>query len=397
MDSSQAQRVVESLRKGIPPDGFIRFFTVGRKKEIIELLDVLDNNKVGALLLKANYGSGKTHLLRFVRENALEKGYAVSLVSLDCRAGVRFNRMDQIFGAICRNLEVPSEPGVKGIRPFFDFIFKKKPSLKVKKNIEFWQRLSNDNRWDYSEILDSPALFIALRAWAFCDIHKKNIIEDWLYNPWNYSSQRKELYLKMVADLRSHFRDPRPDWKFYKDGIFVFNVQDYAQSWAALRDLNTMAQACGLRGLVLLFDEFEDIITNIKNIAHQEAAFWNLFQFYSGKQFPSLSFYAVTPDFTEKCVKVLVDKERYDFDYSHFQRLPTFEMKPLTNAQLAELAFQISQAHQIAYNWDPDSRMTAAHFVSLIQCAANVQIQDRARHTIVTVVRALDDLYEKCQ
>jgi chromosomal replication initiation ATPase DnaA len=68
MESRQAQRVIESLRQGIPPEGHIRRFTVGRKSEIARLTTRLDKSESGALLLKANYGSGKTHLLRFIRE-----------------------------------------------------------------------------------------------------------------------------------------------------------------------------------------------------------------------------------------------------------------------------------------------------------------------------------------
>ena len=90
------------MRKGIPPDGFVRYFTVGRESEIAQLRAKLNPNGGGALLLKANYGSGKTHLLRFIREHALEENWVVSVISLDSAAAVRFNRMDQIGRASCR-------------------------------------------------------------------------------------------------------------------------------------------------------------------------------------------------------------------------------------------------------------------------------------------------------
>lgn len=104
MNAVQARRVIESLRKGIPPDGFVRYFTVGRKREINDLTSRLQAKDGTVLLLKANYGSGKTHLLRYIREEALERNYAVSTVTLDSSSAVRFNRMDQIFGAVCRNM-----------------------------------------------------------------------------------------------------------------------------------------------------------------------------------------------------------------------------------------------------------------------------------------------------
>ncbi len=122
MDHIDAQRVIESFRKGIPPDGFVRHFTVGRTSKIKQLIGRLNKAVPGALLLKANYGSGKTHLLRFIREWALENGFAVSAVTLDAKGAVRFNRMDQVFGAICRNIEVPGASGKKGIRPVLDHV-----------------------------------------------------------------------------------------------------------------------------------------------------------------------------------------------------------------------------------------------------------------------------------
>ena len=37
MDRPEAFRIIESLRLGIPPDGAVRHFTVGRKEEIEDL------------------------------------------------------------------------------------------------------------------------------------------------------------------------------------------------------------------------------------------------------------------------------------------------------------------------------------------------------------------------
>lgn len=395
MDHAQAQRVIESLRKGIPPDGFVRQFTVGRASEVAQLTERLDDVVPGALLLKANYGSGKTHLLRFIRECALEKGFAVSSVTLDSKSGVRFNRMDQVFGAVCRNIEVPGVSRQKGIRPALNFVVDKLERAKDAKTPTFWRQLTNDWRWDFSEVLDSSAVFVAIRAWATGNSTVHDRVEDWLHQPWVYHSQRKILYSELVGDLRRFFRDPRPEWKFYADNVFRFDTQGYAQSWFALRDLQRLLCESGIKGLVLMFDEFEDVITNLRNVAHQEAAFWNLFQFYGGKQFPGLSFYAVTPEFVDKCVELLIDKGRWDYDYARFKAIPTFRMTPLDVEELKELAMRILETHGIAYNWEPDLVMRATELDRIVREAASVQIQDRARHTIITVVKALDRLLEE--
>lgn len=392
MDSAQAQIVIESLRKGIPPNRFVRHFTVGRKTEIYDLTKRLQTQDGTVLLLKANYGSGKTHLLKYIREEALGRHYAVSVVTLDSSSAIRFNRMDQVFGAVCRNIEIPQVLDNKGLLPFFNFLV---DSMSKREDSLIWREISNNWKWDFSEVLDSQAVFVGLRAWATRKTEATNIVEDWFYQPWQYKTQRKKLYHHLVENLRTSFRDSRQYWKFCEDDVFSFHTQGYAQSWAGLRDFDRLARAAGLKGLIILFDEYEDIITNLKNISYQETAFWNLFRFYNGKAFPGKTFYAVTPEFVEKCKRLLSQKRRWDFDFSRFDALPTYEMSPLTEPELEELAMRILEAHGIAYNWEPDLVMKASHLRGIISKATSLQIQDRARHVIKSIVQALDELLQE--
>ena len=394
MESSEARRVIEALRCGLPPDGYVQHFTVGRKSEINTLKTRLSQQKQGPLLLKANFGSGKSHLLRFLREVALEEGYTVSSVALDARSAIRFNRMDQIMGAIWRGLEVPNVDNQRGVRAFFDTICHKIETYKIKTSKGFYHDLTNNWRWDFSKILESPSVFVAIRAWAtgFDQIH--DLVEDWLFQPWLYYAQRRLLYTRLVEQMRTHFRDPRPEWKFYNEGIFDFRAQGYAQSWAALRDIHKLSLEAGLKGLIILFDEFEDIITNIKNIKHQEAAFWNLFEFYAGNEFKGMTYFAVTPDFAQKCILRLLEKGRWDYDYTMFEKLPTFEMSPLEEEELQKLALKILEVHGIAYDWEPDLSMKMSKLRAIVRQASSIQIQDRARHTIRQIVKYLERLIE---
>lgn len=391
MNSSEAQQVIESLRKGIPPNGFVRHFTVGRKTEIESLTERLQRISGGALLLQANYGSGKTHLLKFIKEEALSRNYVVSTVTLDANSSVRFNRMDQIFGEICRNIEIPTFPPMQGLKSFFDRIIF---SIRENKNNQFWNEVTNYGLWDFSDKLFSSAMFVALRAWYFGGTDVQNIVSDWLYQSWNYKSQRKKLYQKLVNDFERHFRDSRRYWEFYRDNVFNFSYNKYYQSWGALNDLNDMSLNAGFNGMVILFDEFEDVITNLNNISYQETAFMNLFHFYTGEKFSGKTFFAVTPSFTEKCKKVLIQKDRWHFDFSIFDVLPTFELSPLDKKDLRELSLKILDAHGIAYDWEPDLIMKNSQLRSIIDEAMLAQIQDRARYAIKSVVNALDDLYE---
>lgn len=402
MDAARAQRAIESLRKGIPPDGAVRQFTVGRNTEILRLTVKLRSKETGALLLKANYGSGKTHLLRFIREAALDEGFGVSLITLDSRSGLRFNRMDQVFGATLRNIELPGREG-RGPGVLFGALLDAMTSpCSDSARKAMLDELSSMGRWDYSKALKSPAMFVGIRAWIIgkmADDRYATIpqeVEGWLCEPWNYYARTTWLYNQFVLGLRKYFRDPRADWQFYRRGtdVFIFRGSDYRQSWDALADLDLLAKLAGLKGLVLLVDEFEDVLYNLNRIDFQRDAFWNLFRLF-GKDFPGLSFYAVTPNFIMKCKERLQQKGFWDYDYSQFDRLPTFEMSPLRIEDVRELCVRIIDTHGLAYGWETEWLHAHPDLERIVRGLSQQPIQDRTRITIRTVVELLDNWLQR--
>lgn len=393
MQPTEAQRVVEQLRLGIPPAGYTKHFTVGRSHEIKALETSLHGDGAPVLLLQANYGSGKSHLLRYIRDHALSEHFAVSFVTLDAKSGVRFNRMDQIMGAILRNIEVPPHHGPGGLAGALDLIRTACEEAREKRGGAngFWKELTNGWKWDFSERLESAPMFVALRAWCTGVKPAQDLVIDWLQEPENYRSQRKQLYTRLVEGLRAHFRDPRSDRQFYMDDALSFHPNGYGAVWAGLRDMNDLLVQAGLRGLIVLFDEFEDVLTGLTNVQWKEAAFWNLFLFMGGKRFPGRTFYAVTPDFATKCKDQLLEKGRVDFDYKRFDELPTFEMSPLTGTELAELAGRILSAHACAYGYRQED-VSPSQVRDLVAHLSRSPVQDRARHTIREVVKLLDTI-----
>lgn len=400
MQLRHAQKAIESLRKGIPPDGMVRYFTVGRRSEFEQLESMLVKQKPKALLIKANYGAGKTHLLRVIREEAFKLGYAVSYIVLDAKAKARFDHFNEIFGAVFRSIELPNSP-LRGPRTLFSAILETIQSPRTKKQSEQVNELSNNGKWDYSKALKSPSLYIGLRAWltAALNANTRELlmeeVETWLCEPWNYQTRRSWLYSSFVASLRAHFRDPRPDWHFNQE-LFDFKYANYRQSWDALNDLDFLAQVAGLRGLVILADEFEDVIYGLTRADFQMSAFLNLFRMADGA-FQGLSFYAVTPGFVNKCKTALLRKGYEDYDYARFDKLPTFEMSPLLVGQLEELAEKVLETHGIAYGWEPDSIMRMSQFREIVRRAAAVQVEDRTRQTIKQMVKSLDELLESSE
>lgn len=387
----EADSIIESLRYGVPPQGLVRHFTVGRKKELDTLRSSLmspTQEGGAALLVKANYGAGKSHLLQVIREMALESNHAVSLVQVNALEGVRFNRMDTILGAICKRMEVPDHEGL-GIGQLFDAFDRREDETDESITI------SGDGSWDYSDYLSAPGVFVALRAW--CNSTSQSVrylVEDWLANPPAYRGQRKLLYQKLVADLRPHFRDSRAEWQFYADEVFLFHTGGHRNAWAALTDFDVIARASGLNGLVILFDEFEDVIQNLNRRDYQQEAFLNLFRFFAGERFPGMAYFAVTPDFVAKCKTELMTRGVFDFDFDIFSRLPFFEMGEISEADFFKLARTIRDVHGIAFGWDAKSTLPDRRLSRVAEKLWARRTPERVRLAIQGVVETLDQLYE---
>ncbi len=397
LERSEAERIVEQLRYGVPPPERVRAFTVGRDVQLRALEQSLSNPKEArgsALLVKANYGGGKSHLLKVVREIALEKGYAVSLVVINAQEGTRFNRMDTIFGGICRNLEVPdrSQRGIGALLTAFAEAAGRRLPATLQ---EARERISSAGQWDYSDYLKSAAVYVALRAW----VHAKgqatrDLVQDWFSNPENYRGQRKRLYSGLVDGLRGSFRDTRREWQFYAEEVFAFHTGGHRQAWDALADFHALALASGLHGLVLLFDEFEDVIQNLNRRDLQEQAFLNLFRFFDGDRFPGMSYFAVTPDFAARCKAELLQRGVYDFDYRRFDRLPHFEMEPIQRKEFKDLAIRIRRVYEAAYNGEQRVVLIDSELDEIVDQLWRVTSPDRVRRAIQGFVQALDDRLE---
>ena len=391
LNHSEAESIIESLRYGLPPSGSIRLFTVGRRDELERLAQSLNNptqDRGAALLVKANYGAGKSHLLHVVREMALESNYAVSLVQVNALEGVRFNRMDTILGAVCSRMEVPGDTGL-GIGRLFDAF-----DLYEYETEEF-DSISSGGAWDYSDYLSAPGVYVALRAWAnSTDSRVRDLIEDWLANPAAYRSQRKLLHQALVSNLRGEFRDPRAEWQFYADEVFLFHTGGHRNAWAALEDFDVIARGAGLNGLIILFDEFEDVIQNLNRRNYQQEAFLNLFRFFGGERFPGMAYFAVTPEFVAKCKTELMSRGVFDFDFNRFSKLPFFEMSAITEADFLTLAKKIRAVHSIAFGWRADADLSDRELKRLTDVLWSVRTPERVRLAIQGVVEALDERFE---
>jgi hypothetical protein len=97
--------------------------------------------------------------------------------------------------------------------------------------------------------------------------------------------------------------------------------------------------------MVLLFDEFESTVTDLRTRKPQLDAFQNLFDFFGGQRFDGMSFFAVTPDFVEKCNGLLRERRIVDYDHGAYEWKPDGILEsPAFNQQLTDVARSSSPA-----------------------------------------------------
>ncbi|MBM4396457.1 MAG: ATP-binding protein, partial [Deltaproteobacteria bacterium] len=75
--------VLESFRLGIVPASQIVQWTVGREEEVAAIRTFLRDHAEGAVLVEGAYGAGKSHLLRYLEQDAAAAGYAVAAAGFD--------------------------------------------------------------------------------------------------------------------------------------------------------------------------------------------------------------------------------------------------------------------------------------------------------------------------
>jgi hypothetical protein len=101
-----ARSVIEAFRLGIVPAQSIREWTVGRTREIETVRQWLHDESSGTMVIRGEYGSGKSHLIEYLHSNGFDLNYAVSLVGIDpCDAQPGFPK--RIYRHLIRNLRFP--------------------------------------------------------------------------------------------------------------------------------------------------------------------------------------------------------------------------------------------------------------------------------------------------
>ncbi|MCX7880072.1 MAG: ATP-binding protein [Ignavibacteria bacterium] len=212
------RRIIEALRLGIVPADYVIEFTFGRENEIQTINDSLNNDESKIILIDGEYGSGKTHLLSHIYYTSLNNNFAVSFVSIDPNE-TPFHKPKSIYHYLVRNFKYlcKNDKKVKGFR---DFLKEAIVQNAFKDNIYFKHITleANENLWNWIEASSKSP---------------KPILEFGFYG--YYSNPYPGLYDTSSAA-----------------NIYCYLISSL--SWAA-------KEVLGLNGLLLIFDEAENIET----------------------------------------------------------------------------------------------------------------------------------------
>jgi hypothetical protein len=110
MDPKLARQVIESLRKGVPPQRGVDLYSVGNEKLIegvkrFHLSAISDGGIIR--FVSGSWGAGKTHFFRLLREVAFKAECLVSNVELNVN-DAPLNKFELVFYSIVRNIATPS-------------------------------------------------------------------------------------------------------------------------------------------------------------------------------------------------------------------------------------------------------------------------------------------------
>jgi hypothetical protein len=249
--------MVEALRMGVVPAGQTHRYTVGRDLAIRQVRsDLARASTTGAVrAFIGDYGSGKTHLLAFIEDEARSRGYVTTRVMLNPSDAAPSNPQ-RVFRGLMRSLTLPDESGHShGLEALLERALQNPQALAAfgagsLKNTARPAEYLIDGRHLYL----TPALQYAQAIWkkmqkdgesAGLESAWETLVE-WLGGASEDSSSVVQQEVTAAVG-RAHGR--------------LYSLRDY-RPWARiygylLSGIAALAQACGYAGLCVLLDEAE--------------------------------------------------------------------------------------------------------------------------------------------
>lgn len=285
-----AVRVLESLRKGIPPQRGVELYSVGNEKLIdgikkYHLSGISDRGIIR--FISGSWGSGKTHFFRLLREVAFQHDCLVSSVELDLNSAA-LNKFEKVFYAIVSHVLTPTYYSEHERIETAQFRTVLQESLAY---LSTGSRLIA-NKTAHEQFVKASELLMSNHA---IDIDFKKMVQHYwqTFLPESAApgvAQTREEILQWFSGEGSLGQ--------YRKRFGVSKMVSKENAKLMLQSLAGFVRQAGYRGLVILFDEAEQAYSVMRKSALRDAQN-NLLSLINNIESLSGLFmvYATTPDF----------------------------------------------------------------------------------------------------
>lgn len=377
----QARVIIEGLRKGLVPTEYVSFFTVGRQNWLKFVEEDLDNfiaqggGKVR--FINGDYGDGKTHFMSLIRQLALQKSFAASLVVLTRNVPIH-------------KFEVVYQELVAQLRGQFD-------GVGIRSLIQHWIETQK------KAAVDREALVNTLRQTPNMDLNFANALVG-LFQAASLASEKasaEDASTEESVDPQEILHQWFEGKKIAKKELakfHVFETLNKNNSKVFLQSLVAFLKLTGHKGLILLFDELETVLAqgaSVRNAAYENLRL--LMDNTDHAEYLQL-FFSLIPDvlLSEKGFKsydALWSRVRSVGDseaLNYRGTLVDLHKTPLKRQELVDLGISLRQIHEISYRWSAQESITNDLIAEMCKKQDEMGVLSEVRLFIKQMIRYLD-------
>ena len=311
-DQRDARRIIARLRVGVPPVENVSAYSIGREtlvSVVHEDLRQVGEGKSRVRFLNGNYGRGKTHSLRLLREKAFAADFVVSEVTLS-PTHCPLHEFMRVYREIMKGISTRENPTGLAIESILGRWLNAMRDLPRERVTEIvYNELPEGTKCALGAYYEAQN---PVRAHA----RKRDLVMKYLYGDPLSAPEGRSLELK---------------YKIEEDTALVM-----------LGQIAHLVRYIGYKGLCILLDEAESV-HSFASYRHRDRAFQNLQRITrESKDFSHCYFlYATTPSFFANYP-----------DYGDIVgELEVLELESLGREQRLELCDRISDVYGIAYEW----------------------------------------------
>lgn len=247
---NENKKLINSFKNGVVPEQHLDFIVTGREAEIEELRRCFQEtqNEIGTIkFITGPYGSGKTFLLHYSKNLALDLGFVVAKIEVD--SNFKFYNLEHLYYHVMHNLYVHNNNYSKTtFENIFDLWIKKlkSPTYKQHAGKEIQYVVTEIGKYNQSF---SRAFLSYIKGKINGDHELTGAIVSWITGEGNIPYQVKERF-----DI--------------KGKIDKSNSIDFLKAFTKLITL------LGYHGMVIMIDEMDYILNERSDI--RQKCYYNL-------------------------------------------------------------------------------------------------------------------------